>query len=523
MPGNSPAKVPYFNTLLINTMDKTFNRRGFLRASFLGAGSLLVSLTPLKSFSTSNQTGSSTNPISAIDADALYKQAKAYFYKKDYKAAEGIYLQLIEKFPQRVVYYDGYAKVLGAQQKLLEIAELYRVGLNMHEKNPYFMHRLATSLKMLCTENRKAEKLFVENHGVDNLLVYSAELLLSAIAIKNIKGFMLDLRDIPTLVAIRNEKLSNKGYATIEFPDDLKDKITTTTASIEGKWTQTRASRKEAYPINIDADINKLKNKKRRELFTDQEKLQREAAVKHTRKRRWKKTLSDNIATKNPAQVDKYGLNILSENINDTDTIGKMRKFYLKNGYTERLITLNRYLYSHNDNLSNTLSLASTLINYSKESTSISESNYLLEKIKPYLNTLAPTHIGNYYITKSQIDIKNGKRAVARASLLIGIERFNGFGGIAYTLIEKYASSYTGNNINSGIAILNAICNKIHVRNNDVIWPYVDKHIEQRKEKPLNNQEKIKHLIALSKLQKKAYPAEYNKTLAEIGALKAQI
>lgn len=516
-------KFPYFNTLLINTMDKTFNRRGFLRASFLGAGSLLVSLSPLKSFSTNNQSGSTTNQPSSIDADALYKQAKEHFYKKDYKTAEDIYLQLIEKFPQRIIYYDGYAKVLGAQQKQLEIAELYRIGLNSYERNPYFMHRLGLSLKMLCIGNRKAEKLFVEKFGIDNLMVYSAELLLSAIAVKQVKGFMLDLRDIPTLISKRNEILSSKGYSTITFPDDLKDKINTLTSEIEGKWAQTRKSKKENYPQDTDAGIAKLKAKKRRELYAEKERTQRDNSQKLERKKRWKQALTANIASNNPAKVDKYGLSILSDNANDTDTIGKMRKFYKKNKYNERLITLNRYLYSRNDNANNALALASTLVKYSKDSSSLSESNYLLEKVKPYLNTLAPVNIANYYITQSQSDIKSGRRTVARATLLKGIRYFDGKGGVAYTLIEKYASSYTGINIDMGIAVLKALCNKHHLRNNDEIWPYIDKQIEQQNEEPLNNQEKIKHLIALSKLQKKNAPAEYSKTLMEIEALKAQI
>ncbi len=502
-------------------MDKTFNRRGFLRASFLGASSLLVSLTPLKSFSTNNQIGSTTNQLSAIDTDALYKQAKAYFYKKDYKAAEGIYLQLIELFPLRIVYYDGYAKVLGAQQRLLEIAELYRIGLNTHEKNPFFMHRLALSLKMLCTGNRKAEKLFIDKIGIDNLMVYSAELLLSAIAIKQIKGFMLDLRDIPTLVANRNEKLNDKGYKKINFPDELIERIKTETAAIESSWIHTRRSKKGIYPTDIDANISKLNSKKRRELYTNKEKEQRVASTKQTRKKRWNKELLNNITKNNPLKVDRYGMLILSENINDTETLGKLRKYYRKNKYYERLITLNRYLYSNENSLINALSLASTLIKYSKESTNITETIQLLEAVKPYLNTLHPINIGNYYITLSQIDIKNGKRAAARAILLVGIQHFDGIGGVAYTLIEKYASSYIGNNITNGIAILSALCSKTHARNDDKIWSFVDKQVEQQKEKPLSNQEKIKYLIALSKLQKKSLPAEFTNTLVEIGILKS--
>lgn len=504
-------------------MEKTFNRRKFLKTSFLGVGSLVFSLSPLKSFAKPKQIISSNNqPVgSSINANDFYNQAKEHFYKKEYSAAENIYLQLIENFPDNIVYYDGYAKVLGAQQRSLEIAELYRIGLNINQSNPYFMNRLALKLKDLCTGNRKAEKLFVDKYGIDNLMRYSAELLLSAISIKKVKGFMLDLRDIPSIVTKRNEKLREKGYKTITFPNELTENINSVTFKVENHWLQTRTSRKEFFPKDIDSSIEKLKNKKRRNLYTNTEKKQREFSEKKARKMRWKQGLINNINNDQPVDVDKFGLLILNENINDTDTIGKMRKYYRKKNYQTRLLTLNRFLYTQDRSFINGLALATSLINYSKDNSVISECEQILHFVEPYLTTLQPVNIGSYYLIQSKINIIEGKYDIVRKNLLNGIAYFDGKGGVAYTLMEKYAFSYIGNNTNNGIAIMKALCNKSYKKNEDNIWIYVENYLQQLKVNPLSVQEQIKHLIALSKLQQKSRSSEYPQTIAEISALKA--
>lgn len=498
-------------------MNKSYNRRSFLKTSFIGAGTLLLSLSPIKSYATNKK----QEELNLSEADSLYIQAKEYFYKKDYNNSEVLYLQLIKNFPNRIIYYDGYAKVLGAQQKALKVAELYRLGHNANKTNAYFMHRLSLSLRNLCIGNRKAEKAFVAKYGIENIMIYSVDLLLAAIAIKKVSGFMLDLRDIPVLVSNRNQILLDKGYETISLPSELINTINSTTVEIASKWVQTRSSRKEHYAVDVDADVTKLKNKKRRKLYSEKEKGLREEALKNAKKKRWLNALSLGIEENKPAKVDKFGILILTENTNDANTVGKLRRYYRKYKYNERLITLNRFLYAHNNNLNNALALASTLIKHSKDAYVANECTQLLNTIEPYINTLPPVIIGSYFITQSQIDIKNGKRAIARTNLLKGIKLFEGKGGVAYTLIEKYASSYTGKNMENGISILKAICNKDYKKTKDEVWIYVEKYIDQQKEKSLNPREKIKQLNALSKLQIKTDPKGYNESLKEIESLKA--
>lgn len=500
-------------------MDRTLNRRSFLRTSFLGVGTFLVTLSPLKILA-NQQANSNKNKLSSIDSDQLYKEAREHFYKKEYGLAESKFLQLIDDLPRNIRYYDGYARVLGAQQRMLETAELYRLALNKHIENPYLMHRLAVSLKKISRANNKAELIYIEKYGVDNLLIYSAELLIAAIAIKPVKGFMLELRDIPAALIPKNEIRTNKGLAPIELPLHLSEEIEPLTKLVKQRWNETRTSRKPYLFADTEAGIKKIKERKRRELNSAAESKMRENAIKKARKTYLEHALAKGILDNKTAAVDKYGLLILSENITDTETIGRMRRFYRKNKHPERLITLNRFLYSQNDSLLNALSLASCLIKYSKQKNVSVEAKQLLDLVAPFIDTLPPVCFGDYYINLSQIDIVNGKQAEARKKLLTGISKLDGKGGVAYTLLEKYAATYSGANRMVASEIMKALCQKEYKKTNDAVWEFVGKHIEYQKEKPLNNQEKLKGLIALSKIQKAISSPDHNTTLQEIQKLK---
>lgn len=500
-------------------MERTLNRRTFLKTSFLGVGTLLVSLSPLRMFA-NQQANSTENSLTSDDYSLLYREAKSHFQKKEFDLAESKYLQLINDLPSNIIYYDGYAKVLGAQQRMLEIAELYRLGLTKHNNNPFFMHRMAVSLKKISRANNKAEVAFIEKYGVNNLLSFSADLLIAATAIKPIKGFMLDLRDIPTALITKNEKLYDNGLSLVELKNTTVEEIDSITDIVKQRWDETRMSRKPLLNTDTDADIKKLKNKKRRELHDAKDRAHRNDAMRKTRKVRWEHALAKNILENKPSAVDKFGLMILTENITDTETIGRMRKYYRKNKHPERLISLNRFLYSRNETINNALSLASSLIKHSKQKKFTTEAKQLLDLITPNINTLAPVCIGDYYMSLAQIEIINGKRAEARKILLAGIAMFEGKTGVAFALINQYAGSYTGANRIAATEIIKALCQKEHKKNNDPVWKFVGNHIEHLKESPQNNQEKVKYLIALSKLQKAISSPEYNATLHEIEELR---
>jgi len=526
-------------------MGKAYNRREFLRTSLLSLGTFLVASSPLNVFGTNASSTSSKSFATKIDANLLNKQAKDFFHKKNYSEATNIYQQLISAFPDRISYYDGYARVLGAQQKTLAVAELYRQGLTTNPKSALFMHRLSLRIVDIATGNAKAEKEFANKYGESNLFETASALLLQAIsAKKSNKGLYLNLRDIPTIIEKRNEQLGNEGAKTIAISSKTKSDITSTTATYENKWTLSRQSRKPVInENNIDVVVDNITKRSRRELYSTKEKGERENAIKKTKKQHWKFGLEKSIASQRVSLVEKYGTLILEENIYDTDTIGKLRRFYKKNKHQSRMLSLNRYVYLKNNSLANALALAGSLCTYGNNGSDLSEAKELLDTITPYINTLPPVSIAAYYQTSSQICLERNQPIDARKILLEGLNTFNGRGGSSYSLLEKYACSFIGTQNTTGTEMMKAICGKEYKSSDDPVWKFIKLYIDWKTEKDSNNStenaEKLKPLYALAKLQSttgstksvststklmsKASNSDYLITKSEIEALRAKI
>ncbi len=501
-------------------MKKNFSRRDFLKSSLQGLGTLTLLASPLNIFA--SKTPLQSNNAFTGDSDLLYKKAKEYFYKKEYASAIEIYNQLISHFPGKIIYYDGYAKVLGAQQNMLGIAELYRSGLQQNKTNPHFKHRLSLSLRNLCIGNHKAELDFVSKYGENNLMLLSATLLLEAIAVKPIKGYMMDLRDFPHVLQTTNERLSSKGKPTIVIDNSLIESINNLTSSVETNWTSNRKSRQPIF-INEDKEVDTISNKSRRNLYTEEEKKSRKKEIQKAKKERWKSKLIKNINLNKITLVDKYGLLILTDNIKDKDTIGKLRRYYQKEKAFDRIINLNRNIYTYDESNINALALAFSLVRYSGSLSALSEAKQLLDSVTPYAQTLPAPNTVTYYITLSNYFLKNGQPAKARKTLLDGLQHFNGRGGLSYALMEKYAMSYFDNAPKKGIAVMKALCDKNHVDLDELITPFVNNYLSFISEKPLSIPEQIKSLTALAKLQKKAKVEGYSNTLSKIASLKMQL
>jgi hypothetical protein len=507
-------------------MAHKIERRDFIKSAIYGVGTLFVISTPLKIFARGNQSSSddqNTPSISTLDAIKLNVQAKELFYRKSYPEAIAIYQQLIANYPDRISYYDGYARILGAQQKTLEVAELYRQGLQTNPNAPLFMHRLSLRMNDLCLGNRKAEKTFVSKYGESQLFEAAAQPLVQAIAIKSTnKGLYLNLRDILKEVEKKNKSLDKKGLSTITFSDSLRSNIMATTASFEAKWGDSRRKHKPAFTDDVETAVEAIKNKERREMYSNQEKYLLAKAIKKAKKEHWQHGLAKNIANDNPNRVEKFGTLILEQDINDTDTIGKLRKYYRKTKARSRLLALDRYLYLKNESLANTLALAGSLCKYGDGSTDLSDAKQLLGVVAPYVNTLPPVSIGAYYQLMAQVKIAEKLHADARTILLEGLDKFMGRGGVAYSLMETYAQSFTGKKMTIGIQLLQALCAKKVDAVDDPVWKYVTNYLQANGDK-ISVAEQLKPLYALAKLQNKAGDTGCAITKSEINALRAKI
>ena len=505
-------------------MNKKINRRSFVKASFLGLGALTASFSPFRSFA--NNTPASTNAYSSVQALALYRRARELFYQKQYAAAAAIFEQLIAAFPARIEYYDGYAKVFGAQQKALQTAELFLKGTNANPNNPYFKQRLSLWLRRMAAGNLKDAAIYQSRYGVTDLWQHSAALLIAAIAIKPSEEFRLGLRDLPAAVERLNKANSKRGYQEIALSQDNANQIDNLTRSVSNRWAETRFPLPETFAAaeKVDRSVGKLNGKARRNLHNNREQKLREEAKQKQIKKRYSGGLDDAIARNIPGQVDKYGLRIINEIIDDSNTVGKLRRYYNRQNFTNRLITLNRLLYTHNDNTANALALASSLLKHNNGNGILSECRQLVNPVAEYVNILPSIYALSYYILRSRINVRENKAADARNVLLEGIRRFEGKGGNAYTLLEHYAMTFPKKDAAEAVRMLQALCGKdFDNRMDSQIQPYVKNYLESIGSKTLHVGERMKQLRALAKMQKLQGGNAYRTTEAEIAALKREL
>lgn len=506
-------------------MAKNYSRRDFIKSTLLGSGAFFISISPLKSFAQSTKKANTAS----IDATALNAQAKLLFYKKQYAEAAAIYQQLIAAYPDRISYYDGYARVLGGQQKTLAVAELYREGLKNNPDKPLFMHRLSLRIQDLCTGNRKAEIAYISQYGQSNLFEVAPGLMFEAISINNKKkinkGLYLNLRDIPRAVVKQNKAMTRKHLPIVNFPESMQNDIKSTSADYEQTWAWSRSKHKPFMSDQVETIVDKINKEVRRELYTLKEKTLRDSALKKTRKEHWKYAFEKNLKEKNTNKVEKYGMLVLAEQITDTDTIGKLRKHYKKSKTTDRLISLNRYLYLNNENVPNTLVLADSLIKYGNSGSALSEADTLLDKVSDYVNTLPPQGIVCYFLARAEQKIKNVNTTGAQAFLLEGLRKFDGRGGTSYAMMEKYATTYADSGLTKAENIQKALCGKTVDPIDDPVWIFVSNFLEDLKAngKVCSTMEQVKQYTALAKIQKKTGSAEYGFTMATLAELKGKL
>lgn len=504
-------------------MGKNYDRREFLRSSLFGLGTIFAAGLPINLFSSPTPSATTNDSSVKIDATSLNKQAKELFYKKKYDEAASIYLQLISSYPAKICYYDGLAKVFNAQQKNMESAELFRQGMIVNPDNALFKQRLSLSMMSIVTGNAKAEKEFIGKYGEQNIYEASATLLIEGIALNNKnKGFYLNLKDIPHRLTKRN--LSNDD--NISLPDSIQLQINNLTANYENKWALSRQSKKTFINTdNVDEVVSMITTRNRRNIDNAKEERNRTENIRKNKKSHWKAALDKHINRADVSKVEKYGTLILEENINDTNTIGKLRRFYKDNNHPARYLALHRYLCIKNETPASTLALAVALCKFGNNRSDLIEAKKLLNDLKVYINTLPTLSIASYYQSLSFIYHKNNLDDLARTQLLEGLKQFGGQGGASYSLLEKYAETFHPRKNTTGVEILKALCGKKYNKNKDAAWEYVLLYIDWKnnKESDTISAETLKPLYALSRQQNRISSEAAVSTKMEIDKLRSII
>jgi len=526
-------------------MTKPIGRREFLKKSLFGIGSLMLASSLKAVENTTKFFASPDVPPATLDPAALmesYRQAKEYFYQQQYSEAISLFTQLIDNNPTALFLYDGLARVYGAEQNLYAAAELFKRGAAANPSNSLFLHRYSISLRNLCLGNPSKAHSYAVQYNISNLYDFAAQQLISANSLNPKSVYQLDLKDFPRLLARYNSNYRN-SLSPVILSENTLSLIEAATVFVSTKWTTTRASRQPSIPSeesygnsNGSSNLNmggrgrgnnghngsghSGHGRRHRHLHSQQEQQERENSQRKSKKRVLYSYMRKNSHTNNTAKVERWGMQILGDDIKDTNSVGYMRRYFKRHNSGDRVISLNRYFYNNTDNIYASLALAASLAKYKSDTSSLNEAKELLSSANQYLNSLTQIGSGAYYITLAKIKIKENNKSGARSVLIDGAEKMDGKGGVAYSIMENYAASFGNADKAKAINIQKALCNKQVAEINDPLWIWVEKYRQFLSENQINTTEQIKALTALAKLQQRFNDSGHSATVNEINALK---
>ena len=492
--------------------NKECNRRKFLKSSILGVGSLLVT-SSLPSFSR-NVSSKTVEELGFFDTNLLSREAKELFYKKQFQKSSLIYKRLISKFPQQITYYDGLARVYGAEQNNLAIVNLYREGLLHNPDNPFFMQRLSLRIKSICLGDKYAENVFQAKYDLP-LPEVSVQLLFQAIEInpKN-KGLYLSLLDFLADVDKYNKTFLNTSLTPINISNNLKNNIYSLTNDYKSEWEKNRKSTKTATVKDIESHLQEIKNRPRRKMYFESERKELNQNLLKEQKKILTVGLVCGLKNKNTQDVEKYGLLILNGDSRETNTISILRKNFKKTQNYNRLIALNRLVYSKNETPERALTLACSLLDYSNSKSDIVEAGSLLRNIKTEIPYLATIHQVQYYQCLAKKSIRENCHAEARSALLEGLEKYKGNKGLSYSFLELYALSYSGKEYEIGIDILELLSGSKEIDTiqqmkiaDDAVCEYIKRYSTFIEKKELSEEDILRPSFAIAKLRDSAFLA----------------
>lgn len=514
-------------------MKKT-KRRDFLKQFFWGSALLYVN--PI-TFSTSGK--AITDKANNLPTDEITrKQALTYFYKKEYKNAENLFNKLISVHPDKISYYDGLRKVLGAQNRISDICVLYAEGLKKNQDNPVFYDRYARALTALSGGNKIQRSKYEQETGIDPV-DYSLKLYIEAISKFPDKQYLkTGLLDIQKKIGIYT---SSRSRVPIHQPDTaILSKIPELTSEIKELWEHSRTSIKKNSPINKARHIGKTATtppKKRRAMFfPEEEQLRAKQITAHLQ---WVTTITLSNLLQNPVYKTVYTyISTLSPNLITDSLFGEIKKYAKQYKLQKFLIELTQNRYNRSKTFWRTISYADSL---KQNKDTASQAFVLYQEAEKKNKALQPKKIGALYGGKATCLIQEKKYSSAREILLQGIELLNGIGGVARGLSIHYAKTYISEeNYEAAENILNLILTKCLKHRPDteefpddpiIKYIYPDPFINEEisfyhrldDKQPVHTQEILSVYYALARLYiKKNDSAGYSRIKNKIIALSPQ-
>ncbi len=409
-------------------------RRTFLKSLFAGSALLFV---PSVLWSRNYSQGESISPE---EARQLYRQARKSFYQRDYDRAETLYRQLLSSTPENILYYDGLAKVYGAQQKQYEAALLYKEALQAYPNRAVYYDRLAHSLNGIALGNRKTETRYRSRFGDSDLLLASVGLYLLAIPkFPGDRSLRLGLKDTLRSFDLRN--LLSK--TELKIPALLKLNIQKYLDKLQDSrgLPENRANR----PVMeyTSGRLSQMKTMPRRELYFEEEQAERELSMSKQAKTWETQQLTATLSAGSYSLATEQAVQITREHPEETQVIGTLKDASEKandpsimvNFYTQQKLIIKKI------DFWTYIGYASALRKENvRENKDEIISQYLLASRKRIPSTgkaLFALHGG-----LSMTYLENEQYAEARAAILHALEQTKGCGGVSLKLTLLYARSY---------------------------------------------------------------------------------
>lgn len=422
----------------------SLTRRKFLKDVLCGVGLTIVGLrsSPLLAHSLSSD---KTNTVTGTLLKQ-FEEARIFFHKKEYAQAEHLYKEILATFPAHISMYDCYKKVLANQSRTTEIIPYYKKAIEKFPDRVDFYDRLAKTYREIATGNKKLAKSLCIQEDISDLLQMAIEWYEKAIQRKPDKKFLyFGLLDTLCAKSPKQELSSLKSRTATnetELPA-MSDEEYQLTEPYLPEWFkrkypnagQLKTRIVSGVESNIQTQILKIKNKVRRPLYTTVELESRAREIKLVIKK-LNTQLYNILYSKNDlSAMTTLAIEILRENPSETQLLGKTRKKLKKAGrwdlqcqlYNERIKSFKDFwtqcglanAYLHNGSISDAQSLFLTLFRSIKYRTG--KRTYFAFN-------------GLYDCSIAYGNIVDGKNWLLR-----GMEATNGLGGASISLLLKYA------------------------------------------------------------------------------------
>ena len=481
-------------------MPERIPRRDFLKRLLAGSGAMFIAFSPLKVFA-------AETPAGSPDLTALKRQARELFYQKKYAQAADLYRQIIAQSPASVSGYDGLARVLSAQNQNLEVAELYREALQKNQQTPAFYDRMARAMNDICLGNHKAEKAFCQQYGETFLLEASIALYAQAIALSPGKKYLYEgILDTNKCLEKLNRQLRKQNKFEQSFSAQTQATIANTTLPYLANWEQTRKSRKPAVdPYQASGAIEKARNKVRRQLYTAEEKAQREEHINDRIRNIRSKQLDYFIKSKEDNNtITREALILAKEFPADTQTTAKLRRYYIKRGDYASLMAMYEKVYEKKKDFWTTVLLAEATCRQGWKTDTMKLINQARQLYKDSCSD--PSKLESkekfaYYSGLMLCYFAQRNYGQARKILPEALAAVEPDSGIELNLLLAYAESFSyDKQWKQGMKILDALLSATMEGKIDDDAT-INSSIQNRNGKPLPPQEQIKVYVAIAKLQ----------------------